>query len=296
MSLTTKISFAIGLMLGVVVVLSIAVFRATDSSYVAQVVVPAEENLLSEPVISPIVQEVSVSASGAYTIDGGELYSFRADKRWPIASITKLMTAVVADKLYLSSSSTAEFEIIKITQEMVATEGNSGGLRAGETFRADDLIKAMMLVSSNDAGAALAMYYGEEAFVREMNTLARELGMTDTTFVDSTGLSVQNLSTIEDLRRLAKYVWEEQSYIFNISQRASDTIHDRTSGLGKRLVSINDFAGREDFLGGKTGSTPEAEGNLLSLFEVPGRAGPVVIIVLGTEDRFGETESILAEL
>lgn len=296
MSLTIKISFAVGLIFGVAVVLFITVFRATDSSYVAQVVVPVEENILQQPIISPIIQEVSVSASGAYTIDGGELYSFRADKRWPIASITKLMTAAVADKLYLSSSSTAEFEVIKITQEMVATDGVSGGLRAGEAFRADDLIKAMMLVSSNDAGAALAMHYGEEAFVNEMNALARELGMVDTTFADSTGLSIQNLSTIEDLRRLAKYVWEEQSYIFDISQRTSDTIRDRTSGLGKRLESINDFAGRDDFLGGKTGSTPEAEGNLLSLFEVPGRVGPVIIIVLGTEDRFGETEIILNDL
>lgn len=296
MSLTTKISFAVGLMFGVAVVLSIAVFRATDSSYVAQVAVPVEENLMEQSVISPIVQEVSVSASGAYTIGGGELYSFRADKRWPIASITKLMTAAVADKLYLASSSTRDFEVIKITQEMLATEGGSGGFRVGETFRADDLIKAMMLVSSNDAGAALAMHYGEEAFVHEMNALAMELGMVNTTFVDSTGLSVQNLSTVEDLRRLAKYLWEEQPYIFDISQGMDGTIRDRTSGSGRRLESINDFAGREDFLGGKTGSIPEAEGNLLSLFEVPGRAEPVVIIVLGTEDRFGETESILAEL
>ena len=296
MRTTTKISFAVGLFLGIAVVLSIAIFRATDSSNVPQVIIPVEENFLQQPVASPIIQEVSVSAYGVYTIEGNELNSFRADKRWPIASITKLMTAVVADKLYLSSSSTFDFEVIRITQEMVETEGASGGLLVGEAFRADDLIKAMMLVSSNDAGAALAIHYGEEAFINEMNALAKEIGMVNTTFVDPTGLSVQNLSTVEDLRRLAKYVWEEQQYIFDISRKPSDIIRDRVNGTARRLVSINDFAGREDFLGGKTGSIPEAEGNLLSLFEVSGIIGPITIIVLGTEDRFGETENILMEL
>ncbi len=62
------------------------------------------------------------------------------------------------------------------------------------------------------------------------------------------------------------------------------------------MNNINVFAGTDEFLGGKTGSTPEAEGNLISIFEVSRGASPVIIIVLGTDDRFGETENILMNL
>jgi len=295
MSLTVKVSFLVGLVLGIVVVLSVAIFRETDSSYVPRVEGPIEEDIIGQPVSAPITEVLNISAAGAYTLDGSELHSLRADKRWPIASITKLMTAAVADKLYLSGE-VNDYELIKITEEMVSTEGISGGLQVGEIFRADDLIKAMMLVSSNDAAAALAMHYGEEAFVDEMNKFAIQLGMIDTNLADPTGLSVQNLSTVEDLRRLAKFVFEEQPYIFSISRRQSDSIVDRAHGARKRLDNINALAGTDEFLGGKTGSTPEAEGNLISIFEVSGRTDPIIIIVLGTDDRFGETEIILMSL
>jgi len=294
MSLTAKISFSAGLILGVVIILFIVLFRETDSSYVAQVVTePTEEEVVEQNTFSPIVQEVTVSAAGAYTMGGQELYNFRADKRWPIASVTKLMTALAADRLYLSEK---PYELIPITEEMVLTEGNSGGLKAGEVMVADDLIKAMMLVSSNDAAAALAIHYGEDAFVDEMNRIAIELGMVNTKLVDPTGLSVQNLSTVEDLRRLVKFIWEEESYIFEITQREGGVITDRAKGSSWRLESINEFSGRSDFLGGKTGSIPEAEGNLVSIFEVSERGEQVIIIVLGTEDRFLETENILNNL
>lgn len=294
MNLATKISFSVGLVLGIAVVLSIALFRATDSSYVAQIVTePAEEEIVEQNTSSPIIEEVTVSAAGAYTLGGEKLYGFRTDKRWPIASITKLMTALTADRLYLSEK---PYELIPITGEMVATEGGSGNLKAGEIIRADDLVKAMMLVSSNDAAAALAMHYGEDAFVAEMNRITAELGMTDTSFVDPTGLSVQNLSTVEDLRRLAKYIWEKQPYIFEITQNESGVIYDVAGGTSWRLENINRFSGQSDFLGGKTGTIPEAEGNLVSIFRLSGREEPVIIIVLGTKDRFTETENILNEL
>jgi len=179
---------------------------------------------------------------------------------------------------------------------MVETEGDSGNLGAGEILRADDLIKAMMLVSSNDAAAALAIHYGEEAFVEEMNKTAIELGMTDTSFVDPTGLSVQNLSSVEDVRRLTAYIWERQPYIFEITQNESGVVYDRARGSSRRFSSINEFSGRSDFLGGKTGTIPEAEGNLVSIFRLSNREETVIIVVLGTEDRFEETDKILSEL
>jgi len=290
MNLATKISFAVGLVLGIIVVLSIAVFRETDSGYLAQVEDTVEENILDRPVATPIIQEVSVSAAGAYTMDGTELYSFRPDKRWPIASITKLMTSLTADELFDLD------EVIIITEEMVVTEGVAGGFRVGEHVRVGDLIESMLMVSSNDAAAALAIHYGEDAFVERMNQLAERIGMPDTSYVDPTGLSVQNLSTADDIRELARYIWENEPYLYKLSRRESGVVVDLKSGSSRKLSNINIFVGRDDFVGGKTGSTPEAEGNLLSLFEVEGRDDPVIIVVLGTKDRFGETENILDDL
>jgi D-alanyl-D-alanine carboxypeptidase len=290
MSPTVKISFAAGLIFGIGVFLFITVFRSTDSSYVAPAPEPQEEKAIEAPPSLPIVQEVTVSASGAYTMTGEELQNFRAEKRWPVASITKLMTALVASRVFDPN------EAVTITQEMIDTEGESGEFRVGEKIRVSDLIKAMMLVSSNDAAAALAIHYGEPAFIKVMNETARNIGMYDTLYKDPTGLSVQNLSTIQDLDKLARYIWTNNPSIFAITREEGDMIFDMNTGLGRRLTNINQFAGRSDFLGGKTGTTPEAEGNLLSIFKAPGREEPVIIIVLGTKDRFKETENILMKL
>jgi len=283
----------VGLTLGIAVILFVSVFTKIDNSgYVAQIAEPAKESdEVPEQVVSaPIVQEVTVSSAGAYTMDGRELYSFRSDKRWPIASITKLMTALVADDLFDPE------DIVVITEEMIVGEGESGGFVVGESVSVEDLLDAMLLISSNDAASAIAIHYGEDAFVEQMNQLASDIGMAGTSYVDPTGLSVQNLSTVEDLRKLTKHIWETEPYIFKITQRETSIIVSLPTGFSRSITNINEFVGRGDFLGGKTGTIPEADQNLVSLFEVPGRAEPVIIIVLGATDRFQETRNILVDL
>ena len=225
---------------------------------------PARQNLnslpppataeLSSPPVAPVVEQVELNAAGAYLLDGKPLYEFRTDKRWPIASVTKLMTALVAREL-LSPG-----EVIVITPEAVAAEGAAGGFSAYEKYRLSELEEAVLAVSSNDAAFAIAAHYGETDFIREMNRMAALLGMNETNFSDPTG-----------------------------------TITDEL-GRSRTLANINVFAGRADFLGGKTGSLPEAHGNLVSIFKLPDETSPVVIVVLGAGDRFEETENILGKL
>jgi len=290
---TVKFSFAIILVLGIGISILVTFFEEASGGYLAQVVSEEESEEVDAEVVMPIVQEVSLSSAGAYTMSGQEIYSFRPDKRWPLASITKLMTALVADRLYLTE---APYELVEITEEMVAVEGETGGLKVGEVIRADDLIKAMMLVSSNDAAAALSIHYGEEEFVLLMNKTAEELGMTNTTFVDSTGLSVQNLSTVQDVRKLVELIWNDYTYIFNISTRPRDVIINRSSGAKRNLDNTNSFVELPDFLGGKTGSVSEGDGNLVSIFSVPGREEEVAVVVFGAGDPFLETQKILEGL
>ncbi|PIR97822.1 MAG: hypothetical protein COT89_02850 [Candidatus Colwellbacteria bacterium CG10_big_fil_rev_8_21_14_0_10_42_22] len=229
-------------------------------------------------------------AAGAYTLSGKNILGWNLQKRWPIASITKLMSAHIAS-LVMDKA-----EVVTISQTAVDTIGDSGGLRVGEAFQVMDLLKAMLLVSSNDAAAAIAEHYGNEEFITLMNQTAEEVGMGNTRFVEPTGLSPQNQSTVEDLVRFANYIWQNDRQLLEISRRSTDYIVDINTGLTRQLVSINAFAGRADFLGGKTGSIPASDDNLLSVFSVPDRKEPVVVVVFGSQDRFGETAKILSDL
>ncbi len=199
-------------------------------------------------------------------------------KRWAMASLTKLMTAVIAwEKIGPEKN-------ITFSEAAVATEGIGGGWQVGDQSPARELIRSMMTVSSNDAAEALAEFYGRENFILEMNQKAVELGMKQTHFQDPTGLSLLNQSTLENLRSLASYIYLDHRPILEMSRDKEITI------LGRTLTNINLFAGRQEWLGGKTGFTDESGGNLISVFDYNGQ--PLVIIVFGSENRFQETEKV----
>jgi len=128
------------------------------------------------------------------------VFESNPEKRWPMASVTKLMTGVVAaEKMELEKE-------ITMSGKAVETEGTVGDFKAGEVFKVKDLIKAILVGSSNDAAAALAESYGEKNFIDEMQKKASDLKMLQTTYVEPTGLSFINQSTISDLTKLSLYI------------------------------------------------------------------------------------------
>lgn len=208
-----------------------------------------------------------------------------AGKRWPIASLTKLMTAAVAsDKLDAAAR-------ITITQEMFAADPLEATLAVGGTYSAADLLRVMLLPSSNVAAQALASFYGEGNFLAEMNARAAAWGMNDTHFGDPSGLSAANQSTANDLLKLAQKIYANYPEIFRITRTAQASVTEAGSGKKMLIKSINNFAGNADFIGGKTGYTAEADGNLLSVFQYR-KGRPVLILVLGTDDRFSDTQKL----
>lgn len=228
------------------------------------------------PVILP---EISVAAALSEDLKSGKRFLEKDGYRhWPLASLTKLMTAIVAvEKIGLGKS-------VVFDEETVATEGIGGGWQAGDRATVSELIQTMVVVSSNDAAEALAKFYGRPEFLEEMAAKARELGMSETVFVDPSGLSITNQSTIEDVRQLVRYVFSRHPQILEWSRQPEIEI------LGRKLLNINKFAGRPEWLGGKTGFLDEAGGNLVSIFEYQNR--PILIIIFGADDRFVETEKI----
>ncbi len=212
-------------------------------------------------------------------------FELNSQKRWPIASLTKLMTGVIAaEKIGFD-------EKITISEKAAKTEGTTGDFKTGEIFSSGDLIKAMMTVSSNDAAVALAEFFGENEFVNEMQKKASELMMRQTTFVEPTGLSFVNQSTASDLEKLIIYIYYNHPEILAISKERETEIKELKTAQRRKLININKFSGRNDFVGGKTGYTEEAGRNLIAFFEINEQM--ILSVVLGAVDSFEETNKLL---
>ncbi|OUM96823.1 MAG: peptidase M15 [Thermobacillus sp. ZCTH02-B1] len=148
---------------------------------------------------------VSTSAEAAALIDvesGRLLYSHNGDKRMRIASLTKIMTAIVAIE-YGDLS-----DIVRTSSRAAGKEGSSIYLRAGEEMSLINLLYGLMLRSGNDAAVAIAEHVGgsEEGFVHLMNEKARELGLENTHFANPHGLDQDDhYSSANDLAKLTAY-------------------------------------------------------------------------------------------
>ncbi len=238
------------------------------------------------PPAFPSPDGLSAAASLVYDLSTDRvLWVDNSSLAWPTASLAKIMTAIVV------SENISADELITITPAAVAVEEIAGDFKPTEIFSVSDLISALFLVSSNDAAYALAEHYGLDRFLERMTDKASELGLSSTYFTDPAGLSPENVSTVRDLSRLTAYLYREHADIFSSSRLPAAAITDRSFGNIKEYVNINEFAGRPDFIGGKTGYTDAARGNLISVFNVSDHS--VLIIVLGTEDRFGVTLKLL---
>ena len=144
-----------------------------------------------------------LKSSGVLVLDpttGNTLYSKNADHTTPIASITKVMTAMVV----LDAKQSLD-EALQITNEDIDLIKNTKSrLPIGAHFRRDDLMRLALMASDNRAASALGRNYpgGLVGFVDAMNAKAKQLGLTGTTFVDSSGLAPGNVSTPADLGKM----------------------------------------------------------------------------------------------
>ncbi len=168
---------------------------------------------------------------------GETLYAKNQSAILPIASITKLMTAVVI----LDASVDLQQRVVISGDDYDQLKGTRSRLRAGVALTRDEMLLLALMSSENRAAAALARTYpgGTEVFVAAMNAKARELGMQDTRFVDPTGLSSANVSSARDLARLVAKA-HEYALIREYSTRRSAVVH---SSFGGRALGFNNTNG-----------------------------------------------------
>jgi D-alanyl-D-alanine carboxypeptidase len=209
------------------------------------------------------------------------------NRRYPLASVTKLMTAVIAsEELDLDQE-------ITLTEKMLEPDGYSPSLYLGLTVSARDLLKATLIQSTNDAAEALSYFMGKEKFVALMNKKAKELKMTRTIFHDPHGLDPANQSTVQDLAKLLIYIYKNHPEILDISRNNNFWLPDPTGKLLK-FRNLNSFYPLSSFIGGKIGYLFEARQTFASLFEVEDNV--VAIIFLRSDDYRADTFTILKNL
>lgn len=217
------------------------------------------------------------------------LASWNANDRAPMASVTKVMTSIVAlEHVDLS-------EVVTVPSFVTGIQGSVAGLVPGEEWTVGDLLIAMLVRSGNDAAYTLGNYVGggsTEAFVELMNAKARELGMTNTHFANPAGLDAEDhYSSASDLLTL---LIESQKYpdIVRIGRIKTVSMQPDPNGDARVFNNTNKLIGRfPGAVGLKTGDTPWADKVLLGVTERAGRT--IYSVVMHSDDHFADTREIV---
>ena len=194
-------------------------------------------------------------------LDSGRiLYENNADERRLIASITKIMTCIVA-----LENGNLEKQI-KVSDEVLKMYGTSIYLEVGEKMKLIDLLYGLMLRSGNDASVVIAKAVAgsEEKFVKMMNDKAKEIGMTNTTFSNPHGLDeeTKNYSTARDMAKLSRYAYKNKTYRKIIGTEEYRVQTDSKSYLWYNRMKL---PGNYKYCtGGKNGYTPSAGKTLVT--------------------------------
>ena len=249
-----------------------------------------------------IFENLDLEAKALYVWDvvkQEEIYSENSESQLHLASLSKVMMAVTA------LEQLPEGTIITIDRNSLSEEGDSG-LLINEKWTLKDLIDFSLLVSSNDGAMAVASAISSQVsdngdlndFIGLMNQKARDIGMTQTYFLNPSGLDKNDLipggsGSAKDIALLFEYALKEYPSALEATSYPSVEF-DSVSGLVHEGKNTNDLVSKlPGVIASKTGFTDIAGGNLAIAFEPePGR--PIILVVLGSslEGRFEDIEKL----
>ena len=228
------------------------------------------------------------------------LYSLQPDKQLPLASVTKLMTALVAHELLQEEGA------VTVDSTALRQDGYSN-LLLDEVFTREALSDLTLISSTNDAAYALASAAGSQidaqngaaAFVSAMNIKSEELGLTQTTFNNPTGLDVSTTKagaygSARDVSTLMQHIYETYPELLEATTNETSTITSE-QGFSHEAINTNYYLDTvPGLIGSKTGYTDLAGGNLVVAFNA-GLKRPVIVTVLGStrHDRFTDVQKLV---
>ncbi|MFA5270548.1 MAG: D-alanyl-D-alanine carboxypeptidase family protein [Patescibacteria group bacterium] len=249
--------------------------------------------LKPEPVKNPLYKDPDVSATSAIVMDadtGKILLAKNADERLAIASITKIMTAMVV----LRYKTNLE-ETITVSGAAAGVGGSQMHLLENETMTIHNLMKGMLIDSANDAAYALAegTFGNVDRFVDAMDRQAISFGLTNTHFTNTYGADDDaHFSTARELAILTAYAMQNEVFRSIVSVQKT-TVTDVTGKFKHNLENTNKLVGKYlNVIGVKTGTTEEAGASLVAAAK--GSSGQTVIaVLLNSPERFTEGKRLL---
>ncbi|PIR44207.1 hypothetical protein COV23_01115 [Candidatus Wolfebacteria bacterium CG10_big_fil_rev_8_21_14_0_10_31_9] len=230
-----------------------------------------------------------ITAISALAVDiqnNSVLYEKNSKEILPIASITKLMTAIISTEFMNIEKN------ITINNSMIATT-SIPRLVENQQYSVYDLLFVLLQESSNEAAYALSYPLGSIRFISLLNDRALSIGMTNTHFADSAGVLSADESTAEDLFLLTKYLFNNRKFILSISAGKASTVNYGEPKF-KGIKNLNIFSNDPEFVGGKIGLSSSAKNTGLFIFNTPisGEYRNIAIIVLNSDNLKQDVNTI----
>ena len=297
----------IALLAFIIIILGLVIFNYTAGDPGTKTHITDSTKDIATASLDPF-NDIVLEAKAAFVFDVRRqevLYARNEEAQLPLASLTKLMTVLVAEETL------PERATITITQDSLASEGDSG-LLVGESWRLEDLLGLTLLGSSNDGASALAGVAGsfkssfpgewlknKETFIHLMNKKAKDIGLTQTYFLNETGLDASRYAgggygSAKDIARLFEYSIQHIRSIIDVTRYTAleflslNNINHLVSNTNKLVNSI------PGLIASKTGFTDLSGGNLVIAFDA-GINHPIIISVLGStlEGRFRDIQKLV---
>lgn len=269
-------------------------------SLISSIIDPAKNPLQTlattlkpEPVRNPLYRDPEIGATSAIVMDadtGKILFAKKPDERLAIASITKIMTALVVLRYKTDLQ-----ETVRVSAEAAKVGGSQMHLMENEVMTIENLMKGMLIDSANDAAYTLAegTFGNVERFVDAMDRQATELGLTNTHFTNTYGADDDaHFSTAREVATLTAYAMRNEIFRGIVSiQKTSVT--DASGKFRHNLENTNKLVGKYlNVVGVKTGTTEEAGASLVAAAK--GNSGQTVIaVLLNSPERFTEGKRLL---
>lgn len=254
-----------------------------------------EEKIIPENIHPPdpavFFNSLSLEAKAVYVYDAlneKTIFEKNSESQLALASLAKLMSAEIAKE------NIPEWQMIKVGVEAIREEGDAG-FTAGDEWKINDLLDTMLVSSSNDAAAAIAL--SKENFVSLMNQKSKELNLEQTFFFNPTGLDINgNLSgaygSAKDVAMLMDYILKKYPALLEATRQESIAENSRNFKNTNKI--INEIP---NIIASKTGFSDLAGGNLALAVDVD-FGHPVIIVVLGSseEGRFSDAKALHSEV
>ncbi len=233
-----------------------------------------EENVVTKPIADP--NQITANAYVVSNINSGEVYMEKNSSTvFPVASMSKLITAIAATDMFKRDM------VVEVKQTEYELPPDHSNLIVGEKMTLEEMLYPMLLSSSNIAAESISRSKDRGEFLESMSSYAWEIGMPSAYFADPSGIDPHNAASARDIFALAQYLYKFRPDVLSITRINTFDLATTTDHGSHSIHNIHPFVMDENFLGGKTGRTPEAGETMLTILNIGEE--PIAFVVLKSD-------------